>query len=83
MKYSDTEIRRSTVVELKRIQTIPENFIIEGSYKDVVSQIGNAVACKFAEEIGRSSCKNVILKHMIHHEPDLTSAGRTPPAEVR
>ena len=51
VKYSDTEIRRLTVVELKRIQTIPENFIIEGSYKDVVSQIGNAVACKFADVI--------------------------------
>jgi DNA (cytosine-5)-methyltransferase 1 len=53
VKYSDTEIRRLTVTELKRIQTFPDEYIIEGNYKEVVTQIGNAVACKFAEAIGR------------------------------
>ncbi len=52
VKYSDNEIRRLSIIELKRIQTFPDNFILEGSNKDVIIQIGNAVACKFAYYLG-------------------------------
>jgi DNA (cytosine-5)-methyltransferase 1 len=52
LKYSDTEIRRLTILELKRIQSFPDDYILEGSNKDVITQIGNAVACKFAYHIG-------------------------------
>ena len=52
VKYSDTKIRRLTILELKRIQTFPDNYIIEGSKKDIIMQIGNAVACKFAKALG-------------------------------
>lgn len=53
VKYSDIEIRKLTIIELKRIQSFPDNFIIEGSNKDVIMQIGNAVACKFAYHLGK------------------------------
>lgn len=53
VKYSDTEIRRLTILELKRIQSFPDDYIIEGSKKDIIMQIGNAVACKFAFYLGK------------------------------
>jgi DNA (cytosine-5)-methyltransferase 1 len=48
VKYNEKEIRRLSVIELKRIQTFPDEYILEGSKKDIIMQIGNAVACKFA-----------------------------------
>lgn len=53
VKYSDTEIRRLTIQELKRIQSFPDDYVLEGSKKDIIMQIGNAVACKFAYHIGK------------------------------
>ncbi len=53
VKYSDTEIRRLTVLELQRIQSFPDDYILEGSKKDKIMQIGNAVACRFAYHLGR------------------------------
>jgi len=53
VKYNETEIRRLTITELKRIQSFPDNYIIEGSNKDIIIQIGNAVACKFAYYLGK------------------------------
>lgn len=53
VKYNDKEIRRLTITELKRIQSFPDNYIIEGSNKDIIIQIGNAVACKFAYYLGK------------------------------
>jgi DNA (cytosine-5)-methyltransferase 1 len=53
VKYSDTEIRRLTIQELKRIQSFPDDYILEGSKKDIIMQIGNAVACKFAYHLGK------------------------------
>ena len=53
VKYSDTEIRRLTVLELKRIQSFPDDFVLEGSKKDKIMQIGNAVASRFAYHLGK------------------------------
>jgi len=53
VKYNDTEIRRLTIRELKRIQSFPDDYILEGSKKDIIMQIGNAVACKFAYHLGK------------------------------
>jgi len=53
VRYSDTEIRRLTIMELKRIQSFPDDYILEGSNKDIIMQIGNAVACKFAYHLGQ------------------------------
>ena len=51
--YSDTEMRRLTVLELKRIQTFPDDYILKGTKKDQIMQIGNAVACRFAYHLGK------------------------------
>lgn len=48
VKYSDTEIRRLTILELKRIQSFPDDYYLSGSNREQIMQIGNAVACKFA-----------------------------------
>jgi len=53
VKYNEKEIRRLTITELKRIQSFPDNYIICGSNKDIIMQIGNAVACKFAYYLGK------------------------------
>jgi DNA (cytosine-5)-methyltransferase 1 len=53
VRYSDTELRRLTILELKRIQSFPDDYIIEGSNKDIIIQIGNAVACRFAYHLGK------------------------------
>ena len=53
VKYSETEIRRLAILELKRIQSFPDTYILDGSKKDVIMQIGNAVACRFAYHLGK------------------------------
>jgi DNA (cytosine-5)-methyltransferase 1 len=53
VKYNEKEIRRLTITELKRIQSFPDSYIIEGSNKDIIMQIGNAVACRFAYHLGK------------------------------
>jgi DNA (cytosine-5)-methyltransferase 1 len=53
VRYNETEIRRLTIMELKRIQSFPDNYIIDGSNKDIIMQIGNAVACRFAYHLGK------------------------------
>ncbi len=52
IKYSETEIRRLSILELKRIQSFPDNYILSGNKKDQIMQIGNAVACEFAYYLG-------------------------------
>ena len=53
VRYSENEIRRLTILELKRIQSFSDDFILEGSKKDQIIQIGNAVASRFAYHLGR------------------------------
>lgn len=53
IRYSDGSIRYFTVFEAKRIQTFPDDFIIEGAWGEAMRQIGNAVPVKLAEIIGR------------------------------
>jgi len=53
VKYDENQIRKLKILELKRIQTFPDDYILEGSNKDVIIQIGNAVPCKFAYHLGK------------------------------
>jgi DNA (cytosine-5)-methyltransferase 1 len=53
VSYSDTEIRRLTILELKRIQSFTDDFVLTGNNKDQIMQIGNAVASKFAYHLGK------------------------------
>jgi len=53
VKYNETEIRRLTILELKRIQSFPDDYILMGTKKDIIMQLGNAVACRFAYHLGK------------------------------
>lgn len=53
VKYDDDHIRRLTINELKQIQSFPLSYDIKGSKKDVIMQIGNAVAVEFAHHLGK------------------------------
>lgn len=53
VKYNDTEIRRLTILELKRIQSFSDDFVLCGNKKDQIMQIGNAVASRFAYHLGK------------------------------
>jgi DNA (cytosine-5)-methyltransferase 1 len=53
VKYSETEIRRLNIIELKKIQTFPEEYIFKGTKKDQIIQLGNAVAVKFAYHVAK------------------------------
>ena len=52
VRYSDAEVRRLTVLELKRIQTFPDDYVIVGSKKETIIQIGNAVPPLLAYHLG-------------------------------
>jgi len=43
IKYSDTEIRRLTELEIKRVQSFPDDYTMCGTKTDRYIQIGNAV----------------------------------------
>lgn len=53
VQYNEKEIRRLTILELKRIQSFPDDYYLEGNKRDQIMQIGNAVACKFAYYLGK------------------------------
>lgn len=53
VRYSDNDIRRLTIAELKKIQTFPEGYIFKGTNKDIIIQLGNAVACNFSYHLGK------------------------------
>lgn len=53
VKYSDDDIRRLTILELARIQTFPDSYKFVGSKKEIIMQIGNAVACRFAYHMAK------------------------------
>ena len=52
VKYNYEEIGRLDIIELKRIQTFPDDYKICGNRKEIIMQIGNAVPCKLAYHIG-------------------------------
>jgi len=62
VKYSDTEIRRLTELELARIQSFPDNYVFKGNRKNVVMQIGNAVPPRFAMHLA------INLKNMLNND---------------
>jgi len=63
VQYSETEIRRLTLLELKRIQTFPDNYQLMGSKKDQVIQVGNAVPCRLAYHLGKWISNILTLQH--------------------
>lgn len=53
VKYESGRVRRLSVAELKRVQSFPDDYVLVGSKKDQIMQIGNAVASHLAYHIGR------------------------------
>lgn len=53
VKYDEKNIRRLSIAELKRIQTFPDDYVICGNKKEIITQIGNAVPCQFAYHLGK------------------------------
>lgn len=53
VKYDENTIRRLTILELKRIQSFPDDYKLIGTKQDIITQIGNAVPCRLAYHLGR------------------------------
>lgn len=51
VKYSESEIRMLTPLEIARIQGFPDNYQFYGSMRDVYTQLGNAVPVGMAKAI--------------------------------
>ncbi len=53
IRFPDCTVRYLTVLEAKRLQTFPDDFVIKGVWGEVMKQIGNAVPVLLAEIVGR------------------------------
>lgn len=54
IRFSDGHLRYYTVAEAKRIQTFPDDYVIEGAWTEAMRQLGNAVPVKLAMIIANS-----------------------------
>lgn len=54
IRFHDGTVRYFTVLEAKRIQSFPDDYVIHGSWGEAMRQIGNAVPVKLANIIGDS-----------------------------
>ena len=58
------ENRRLSVRELLRLQTFPDEYTVDGPYRSVLRQLGNAVPCALAEVIGLEIRKRLYSDHV-------------------
>jgi DNA (cytosine-5)-methyltransferase 1 len=56
LRHSDGSVRYFTVRESARIQTFPDSFLFEGTWSEIMRQLGNAVPVQLASVIARSVC---------------------------
>jgi DNA (cytosine-5)-methyltransferase 1 len=54
IRYQDRSVRYFTVRESARIQTFPDNFNFQGSWGEVMRQLGNAVPAELGKKVGQS-----------------------------
>ncbi len=59
LRRPDGSIRYFTVRESARIQTFPDSFIFEGTWGEVMRQLGNAVPVRLAAVIAGSVCAHL------------------------
>lgn len=52
IRFRNDKIRYFTVLEAKRIQTFPDDYVISGTWGEAMRQIGNAVPVRLAHAIG-------------------------------
>lgn len=57
LRYPDGEVRDYTTREAARIQSFPDDWIVEGAWSEAVRQIGNAVPVDFAMAVASSVLK--------------------------
>ena len=63
IRFHDDSVRYFTVLEAKRIQTFPDDFVIKGAWGEAMRQIGNAVPVLLAEKIGTQLATEMALVH--------------------
>jgi DNA (cytosine-5)-methyltransferase 1 len=61
VRYNEREIRRLSLKEIKRIQTFPDDFQLAGSKREQITQLGNAVAVRFAYHLGSTLREGVYI----------------------
>jgi DNA (cytosine-5)-methyltransferase 1 len=57
IRFPDGSVRYLTVLEAKRLQTFPDDFIVKGVWGEAMRQIGNAVPVLLAETMGQELMK--------------------------
>jgi len=63
MRFRDGSVRYFTVFEAKRIQTFPDDYLIQGAWGEAMRQLGNAVPILFAQQIATA------LKALLQNSP--------------
>jgi DNA (cytosine-5)-methyltransferase 1 len=53
IRFEDGTVRYFTVLEAKRLQSFPDDFVIHGAWGEAMRQLGNAVPVRLAEVIGQ------------------------------
>jgi DNA (cytosine-5)-methyltransferase 1 len=71
IRFSDGTVRYLTIFEAKRLQTFPDEFLIQGGWGESMRQLGNAVPVLLAQQIGRA-LQSLLLKPQ---SPVMTSVG--------
>ncbi|MGE8114530.1 DNA cytosine methyltransferase [Pseudomonas sp. NPDC086566] len=56
LRRVDGSIRYFTVRECARIQTFPDEFVFEGSWGEIMRQLGNAVPVRLAQHVADAVC---------------------------
>ena len=59
IRFADGTVRYLTVLEAKRLQTFPDDFMIKGEWGEAMRQVGNAVPVLLAETIGLELMKTL------------------------
>jgi DNA (cytosine-5)-methyltransferase 1 len=57
IRFPDGSVRYLTVLEAKRLQTFPDNFVVKGVWGEAMRQIGNAVPVLLSQTMGQELMK--------------------------
>lgn len=65
IRFENGEVRYLTILEAKRIQTFPDDYLITGSWTEGMRQLGNAVPVKLANLIGNELIKKLSCQQAV------------------